>query len=571
MSYCIAHNISSPLGWTSADNYRAVRAGKSCLCVHRDTWRQPPFLASIFELYAVEQHYASVIAKPNPRAPYTRFEQLVISSITEALSHTRVNPAGRDTLLILSTTKGNVELLDIYSRFIPLSRVLPAETAAVIARHFRMVRTPIVVSNACISGACALAYADRLLRSDRSLHNVIVCGCDVQSRFTISGFMSFKAVSPEPCRPFDKDRRGLNLGEAAATIILSNDYTERPAWNIAAGAIRNDANHISGPSRTGEGSYRALCAAMQDITPDDLAFVNVHGTATPYNDEMEAIALSRAGLEATPVNALKGIYGHTMGAAGVLESVISMMAADEGVVLPTTGFHELGVSRPVSVSAEARPAKTKTFIKLLSGFGGCNAAIRWTHAVLPIAIPPSARFTALATVRLAPWGLVINGEPVLGGQGLTLDYVYRNLVGGYPKFHKMDGMCRLAFLCAEFLARNFQQNKDTALPEETAVVLAGRQGCLANDEEYQRHISFPSPATFVYTLPNIATGEIAIRHHFHGETSFFYMEENNAEAMRRLTALAFQDPATHYAIAGWVDYSAPDNFDAVVSLYTRNF
>jgi 3-oxoacyl-[acyl-carrier-protein] synthase-1 len=147
---------------------------------------------------------------------------------------------------------------------------------------------------------------------------------------------------------------------------------------LCGGAIRNDANHISGPSRTGEGSFRALQAVIADLEQpaEQLAFVNVHGTATPYNDEMESIALERAGLSSVPINALKGYYGHTLGTAGVLETLLSIEAVRHGTVLATRGFTQLGVSRPVDIAAQLRTTARRTFVKLLSGFGGCNAAIR---------------------------------------------------------------------------------------------------------------------------------------------------------------------------------------------------
>lgn len=194
----------------------------------------------------------------------------------------------------------------------------------------------------------------------------------MQSRFIVTGFQSLKALSLNPCKPFDADREGLNVGEAAAAMVLS---VSKSAWEIVDGAVRNDANHISGPSRTGEGSYNALRYVLEGVSADELAFVNVHGTATRYNDQMEAIALNRAGLQDVPVNALKGIFGHTMGAAGILESIVSMKACDAGLVLPTQGFSQMGVEPAVNVSAQERKTDKKAFVKLLSGFGGVNGAL----------------------------------------------------------------------------------------------------------------------------------------------------------------------------------------------------
>jgi 3-oxoacyl-[acyl-carrier-protein] synthase-1 len=168
------------------------------------------------------------------------------------------------------------------------------------------------------------------------------------------------------------------LGEAAATVI----YTRKRAdellandWCAVKGACRNDANHISGPSRTGEGCYRALRGVLTETNAAGLAFINAHGTATPYNDEMEAIAIERAGLLSVPVNSLKGYYGHTLGAAGIAECLLSMQAVDHGTIPGTRGFDACGVARPLRLCATHQTTTKQRFIKLISGFGGCNAAM----------------------------------------------------------------------------------------------------------------------------------------------------------------------------------------------------
>ena len=139
----------------------------------------------------------------------------------------------------------------------------------------------------------------------------------------------------------------------------------------------NDAYHISHPSKSAEGSYRALTKVMEEIDPELISMVNLHGTATMFNDEMEAVALERAGLSNIPVNSLKGYFGHTLGAAGLLETLVTMSAFEDGFGLGTRGFSELGVSRKINISSENRKAVEKRFIKLISGFGGCNAAMMY--------------------------------------------------------------------------------------------------------------------------------------------------------------------------------------------------
>ena len=182
------------------------------------------------------------------------------------------------------------------------------------------------------------------------------------------------------CKPYDKDRCGLNLGEAAATIIYENTERALPKNSIvlSAGFMANDANHISGPSRTGAGLYLAIKKTLSDTSVDNIAFVNAHGTATAYNDDMESLALTSANLQNCPVNSLKGYFGHTLGAAGVVESIISSRAIIDNMVLKTNNFTTPGTVAPINVTQENATCTKQQFLKILSGFGGSNAALLFT-------------------------------------------------------------------------------------------------------------------------------------------------------------------------------------------------
>ena len=368
----VSDNIISPLGMSTAENYAAVKAGRSELKRHDGLWNLPEsFTASLMERNKVEQAFAELADNEQ----YTFFEKMIILSTARALEQTDIDPTSDKVLFILSTTKSNVFLLDKRETGFPAERVRLGLAAKQMTDFFHNHNTPIVVSNACISGVCAQIQAMRELESGH-FDYVVAVGADVQSAFIVSGFQSFKALSVEPCKPFDANRCGLNLGDAAATIIYTQKETvDDNDWVACRGAIRNDANHISGPSRTGEGSYRALRAVLGDMNPDQIAFINAHGTATPYNDEMESVAIERAGLSHVPVNGLKGFYGHTMGAAGILETILSMQAIDDHNILATKGFEAIGVTHPLVLSNQNQPTEKRAFIKLLSGFGGCNAAL----------------------------------------------------------------------------------------------------------------------------------------------------------------------------------------------------
>ena len=361
----IADNIFSPLGHSSQENFEAVRQGKSRLCEYTQGHRLPePFVASLFE---------GDDRKTMPGL--TLFETIVVKSVERALAQTNVDTTSPRTLFVISSTKGNIDLLDEVPEGISRDRVLLGKAADVIARHFHSPNRPVVVSNACISGLSAQIAAIRMLRSGY-YDTAIVVGAEVQSRFIVSGFQSFKALSPMACKPFDAERLGLNLGEAAATVIYQTVEEAGPdAWIPLAGSVRNDAFHISGPSRTAEGSFRALHDVVQGQDIDQIAFINAHGTSTLYNDEMEAFAIDRASLAQIPVNSFKGYYGHTMGAAGILETIISMKSVDNGLILATKGFESPGITHSLDVVAANRTTRKRGFVKLLSGFGGCNAAM----------------------------------------------------------------------------------------------------------------------------------------------------------------------------------------------------
>ena len=369
MVYKIADNILSPLGATTAENYQAVKAGRSALARYDQRWSLPDKVLTA-SLFSQEQEQQFLISG------LSRFESMVVTSVREALLQTTLDVSQPNVILIISTTKGDVELLEESPEADHLS---PADSAQRIARELGFTTEPIVVCNACISGLSALILASRLLE-DGQYDYAVVCGADSQSRFIVSGFQSLKALSPEPCRPFDMERMGLNLGEAAATMILSSIVHSplsivHSQWTLGPGAIRNDATHISNPAKNGEGSYLALKAVVSDGDQESLAFINAHGTATIFNDQMESVAIERAGLMDIPVNAYKGYYGHTMGAAGVLETILSMAAMDDQTILATQGFEELGVSGHISLSASHQPTSKSAFVKMLSGFGGCNAAL----------------------------------------------------------------------------------------------------------------------------------------------------------------------------------------------------
>lgn len=539
MIYKIADNILSPLGETTAQNYEAVKAGRS-----------------------VNLTKGTVPIVRNEGL--TRFETMAVKSAKRAIQEAGIDPGKDNVVLILSTTKANIEVLSQGNE-----DPGPAHAAKRIAEELGVITEPIVVCNACISGVAAIILAQRLLEH-RDYDYAIVCGADVLSEFTVSGFHSLKAVSEEPCRPFDMERLGLNLGEAAATMILTVDSGQ---WAIEAGAIRNDAFHISSPSKDGEGARLALEAIGAEAVKDSLAQINAHGTATMFNDQMESVAIERAGLNTVPVNSLKGYFGHTLGAAGILETIITMAALDDHTVLGTKGFEERGVSGKILLSSENQTTDKDRFVKMISGFGGGNAAIMASKirneklGMRNCDYPADGNislFTPLSSLKITSESVTIDGKPLELQEkgGALLTEVYKRYIGDYPKYYKMDVLCRLGFVASELLLRRCDERED-----ETAIILFNHSSSIQADKNYQTSIAdpdnyFPSPSAFVYTLPNIVTGEIAIRHHIQGETSFYILQEKDEQMMEKMIEASFADPGTRRILCGWIDAEDDDHFEA---------
>lgn len=371
--YVVADNIVGPLGSTTRENFEQVLQGNSGIGLQQNAaYAAAPFYGAMMAPGQLDTYTAA-----DNVDGYTTFEKLLVASVRSALQQTSISLADQRTGFIISTTKGNIELLEQQPEgaVLPLGDMQLFTTAKKIAGHFKAANQPLLVSSACISGLVAILTGKRLIEAGRYDH-VVVAGADVLTRFVLSGFQSFQAVSAIPCKPFDANRTGVTLGEGAATVILSRDNSNA-AFSLGAGAISNDANHISGPSRTGEELAAAMQLALKGsgLTTADIGFVSAHGTATLYNDEMEAKALHHAGLATVSVNSLKGYYGHTLGAAGLIEAIISMQAMKQGVVLPTKGYETAGVSMPVNVNNTLLHTSSAHFLKTVSGFGGCNAAM----------------------------------------------------------------------------------------------------------------------------------------------------------------------------------------------------
>lgn len=563
-TYIGATSIVSALGVGTAANMRAVWSGQSGIAMHADgnLFAEPMPLQLIGD---------EVYSLAHVSDDHTRLENLMIYAGCDVLAQ---SPARRGrTGIIISTTKGNVRHL---AQALPEaeSNVYLPVMARRVAKALGIDEEPIVVSNACISGVTAVVAARRLIRHGVYSH-VLVIGGDEATRFVSSGFGAFKSLSSQPCRPYDSRRDGLTLGEAVAALLVTSQSDLSCGVTIDGGAASNDANHISGPSRTGDGLALAISRAMNEAQaqPSDIALVNAHGTATLYNDEMEAKALALAGLAGVPVNSLKPYFGHTLGASGVVEIIVCAQQLLAGKALPTLGFESLGVSVPLNVTTDIVPLTGNRCLKTASGFGGCNAAVVLSRNAVEVArqttVLPKA--TTVRTCAIEDGSLIIDGN-VTPFATDSLDDLLRSIYHqrgeANMKFFKMDRQCKLGYLAAAYLldGTDFE-------PSEVAIVMHNYASSLDTDVRHNQILASgepASPATFVYTLANIVTGEIAIRHKIMGETTFFVASGNAADHdfVQRYAQILMAENEYKYVICGWCE-AAGDNYRASLALLSN--
>lgn len=565
--YITADALFSSLGFSTQENLEAIRNYQSGISLQTDgRISASPLLAATIAGERLQE-----LAEKEGIATYPRMEQLFILAIRSVLSQSGIDPEDKDCGLLLSTTKGNIDLLGGQTTGKPDEKVFLGTMAKRIGTHFKTVNPVEVISNACISGVSAMIVGKRQIESGMR-KKVVVAGGDILSHFITSGFLSFKSISKSRCLPYDARRDGLNLGEACGAILLSDESTP-DAILLSGGAISNDANHISGPSRTGDGLYLAIRQAMEEaqITPDEVSFVNTHGTATVYNDEMESKALHLAGLQTIPTHSLKPYFGHTLGASGIIESIICMHELKEGILFGTLGYEEPGVPMPLVISATHRQMEMACCVKTASGFGGCNAAVvltlpatslagRTFHKQTPYSQKASSMpvaFRTSATVSVANCRLHFNEMPVALPTDTNfarfIREAYKNLGESNMKFYKMDDLCKLGYVAAAYLlkGKNFR-------PEETGILLANAVASLDTDIRHQTIINrdgdeAASPAIFVYTLPNVVAGEICIRHKIQGENTFFIKEEYDPLELERYARIVIDKGKLKACIIGWCE------------------
>lgn len=365
-------------------------SGKCCLAATKDLY--PGFEGTTAQVGAL-----APLAE-NSSSRYSRTDQLAVMAAQDAMANSGCDPSSfRESGIVMASTLGGLTEIDAgivndiaawYRRPGGLLRAASypfAHVADAVGEHFGILGPRCAISVACASGAMAIAMAANMLL-DGAAPMILAGGSDPVCAFTLSGFNSLQALDPDPCSPFDQNRKGLNLGEGAAVLILETlaGATARKANILAVlrgWAMTNDAFHATAPQKDGSGLADCIHLSMEmaEVTGDEIGYVNAHGTGTPLNDIAEAHAYEtafRGRKSPIPVSSTKSYFGHCLGAAGALEAAITIMAVRSGTLLPT-----LRLTSPIEspgvdwLRGEVRRQSLPLAMSASSGFGGSNTVL----------------------------------------------------------------------------------------------------------------------------------------------------------------------------------------------------
>jgi 3-oxoacyl-[acyl-carrier-protein] synthase II len=452
------------------------------------------------------------------------------------------------TPLILATTVGEIEyieraILDGPPELAP--KAVPQALLRGIKTLLGLSGPATVVSSACASSTAAVARAASMVRQGRA-PAVLVVACDAVSEFVYSGFSTLQSLSENPAKPFDAGRCGLSLGEAAAWALVTAADSPQPdpdAVSILGWSSTSDAVHMTAPDRYATGLSRAITKAfaMSEVHPEETAFIAAHGTATAYSDAMELVAFGGAVPHPVPVFSIKGGTGHTLGAAGLVQILVSARALSRGQVPPTVGMTEPDAPAAGWVHSSAvRLNDPRVALSTNSGFGGVNTAIVLGRLVRrpTLPAPPSKP----PVVRAITHSL---GEET--SEDITA------MVGKPVKYLGRMGMptrCCLVAACKAL------RELKPAAEVEIGILAAGERGFLqANFDYFRDYVALGRTMgrgnLFIYTLPTSSASEVAIALNLKGPTLY---TESDAAPVESLIASAGQilcDGEAEVVLALW--------------------
>lgn len=320
-----------------------------------------------------------------------RAARMLVIAAHESLQQAKLRPGELPT--VLGTTAGGMRSGELYHRGVlagarkarfatQLTQYLPQRQLLDLQLAFDYRGPLFCLANACASSANAIGYAFQLIRSGQA-DRVLTGGYDALAELIFVGFDSLQASTPERCRPFDKNRSGLAIGEGAGVLLLESFPAARARGaqilaEVAGYGQSVDTHHMTQPHPDGDGAARAMSEALADagVAPDAVEYINAHGTATAQNDPMEAKAIRCVfGDAAPPVSSTKGAHGHTLGGAGGIEAAICILALQRQMLPPNVGFETADPNCDLPIVRQAKHALLRSALSNNFGFGGLNASL----------------------------------------------------------------------------------------------------------------------------------------------------------------------------------------------------
>jgi 3-oxoacyl-[acyl-carrier-protein] synthase II len=384
----VAAGIVSPLGFGLDETLGSLREAKDCVS------NVTAFPVDRCRCQTAGQVPAAPLAEANRYQRHPQRLHRVARMMILALKET-LDQAGdfQPQLTVVGTTSGGMTFGEQYYRDLKNGRRPSRQAPSLIANYtpqkpvmdaqdaFGIGAPCQVIANACASGTNAIGHAFHCVRSGR-YQRVLTGGYDAISELVFVGFDSLQASTPDRCRPFDSERSGMVLGEGAAVLALENfDAAQKRGATILAEVIgygiSTDNFHLTQPDPSGSGARRAMEAALQSagISPGEIDYINAHGTATPFNDAAEGKAIAEL-FNGVPVSSTKGMMGHSLGAAGAIEAVISILALRHQLLPPNINFRHGDAGLDLNIIANsARTGNVRTVLSNSFGFGGTNASV----------------------------------------------------------------------------------------------------------------------------------------------------------------------------------------------------
>ncbi|HEX7517022.1 MAG TPA: beta-ketoacyl-[acyl-carrier-protein] synthase family protein [Chthoniobacterales bacterium] len=384
----VATGIVSPLGFGLDETLAALREGRDCVS---PVTRFPVEHCRCKTAGQVADARLAGVGEPQLRSERLhRIAQMMILSLGEALAQA---PDFQPELSVVGTTSGGMTFGEEYYRGLKGSRTSMRSAPSLIANYtpqkavmdaqeaFGISAPCQIIANACASGTNAIGHAFNCIQSGR-YERVLTGGYDALSELVFVGFDSLQASTPERCRPFDRERTGLVLGEGAAILLLENfDSAQARGAKIVAEiigyGISTDNHHLTQPNPSGSGPRQAMEGALHSakISAGGIDYINAHGTATPFNDAAEGKAIAEL-FDGVAVSSTKGMMGHSLGAAGAIEAVISILALQNQFLPPNINFRNGDAGLDLNIIANSsQPGNLRTVLSNSFGFGGTNASV----------------------------------------------------------------------------------------------------------------------------------------------------------------------------------------------------